>query len=267
MIFRGRPIAPGRARGRVLASRRPLSFLGGVDAKTGRVVDPESDIRGQRLEGRVLAFPRGKGSTVGSYVLFGLAKRDVGPAALVAETAETVVASGAILGKIPMVDGVDTRALETGDIAVVDGLRGTVSVPSVTERPVVTAFLQHRGRILFVRRSRRVGSFRGKWSAISGYLEGTERPIARARREIAEETGLRRVRVLAAGAPIRARAGDKVYRVHPFLFEAPTRRIQLDWENTEAKWLPPSAIAELSTVPRLADALAAVLKQEKSSPD
>jgi len=260
VILRGRPIAPGRGRGRVLVSRSPLSFLGGIDGTTGRVVDTEADIRGRRLKDRVLAFPHGTGSTVGSYVLYGLAKRRVGPSALVAERAETVVATGAILGKIPMVDRVDTMALRTGDVAVVDGTRGTVSVPAVKEIPVATAFLHHRGQILFVRRSRLVGSFRGRWSGISGYIERSENPLTRARREVAEETGVQRARLLATGRPLSARHAQVVYQVHPFLFDAPSRKVRLDWENVEARWLKPGAAASLPTVPRLRDALEAVLQ-------
>ncbi len=264
MILRGRPVSSGRARGRVLATRRPVSFLGAVDPKSGRVLDPRSDIRSESLAGRVLAFPRGAGSTVGSYVLYGLAKRGRGPAALIADRAEAVVAVGAILGEIPMVDGVDTRALESGDLAVVNGNGGTVSVPAVEERAVVTAFLEHRNRILFVRRSRRVGSFRGRWSGISGYLEGSETPIRRARQEITEETGMRRVRLLAAGTPLWGRGGRVAYRIHPFLFAAPSRRVRLDWENVEARWLAPRAATTLPTVPRLGDALAAVLRARRT---
>ena len=259
MILRGRPIAPGRARGRVLASRTPVSFLGGIDARTGRVLDPRSDVCGQRLRGRVFTFPHGKGSTVGSYVLYGLAKRRVGPAAIVAERAEAIVTVGAILGEIPMVDRVDTAALRTGDAAVVDGTHGTVSVPEVRERGVVSAFLWNRGRILFVRRSRRVGSFRGRWSGVSGYLEGSEEPLARARQEIAEETGIRRARLLGAGRPVWARHGDLAFRVHPFLLEVASRAVHLDWENVEARWLPPQSVDALNTVPRLGEVLASAL--------
>jgi len=259
VILRGRPIAPGRGRGRVLVSRSPLSFLGGVDPTTGTIVDPESDVRGTRLAGRILVFPHGRGSTVGSYVLFGLAKRGAGPAALIAERAETVVATGAILGGIPMVDGVDPMGLRTGDVALVDGAQGTISVAAIKEVRVATAFVRHRGRFLFVRRSHRVGSFRGRWSAISGYVEGSEAPVARARREVAEETGIRTARLVRAGRPLSARQGAVVYRIHPFLFDAPSRSVRLDWENVEARWLPAAAAEELHAVPRLGDALAAVL--------
>ncbi len=259
MILRGRPIAPGRASGRVLLSGTPLSFLGGLDRSTGIVRDSRSEARGRRIRGHVLAFPHGTGSTVGSYVLYGLAKRGAGPGAIVVHRAEAIVATGAILADIPTVDRIDLGALADGDAATVDGTRGTVAVPAVEERPVVTAFLEHRGHILALRRSRRVGSFRGRWSGVSGYIERSEPPLVRARREIAEETGIRRARLVARGRPIWARHRNAAYLVHPFLFRVATRRVRLDWENVEARWLSPKAVQTLRTVPRLPEILATVL--------
>ena len=124
----------------------------------------------------------------------------------------------------------------------------------------MTAFLWNRGRVLFLRRSRRVGSFPGRWSGISGYLEGSELPLVRARIEVAEETGIRRARLLAAGRPRWARHGNQAFRVHPFLFGVSSRAVRLDWENVEARWSPPRSVTSLRTVPRLADVLAEVLE-------
>ncbi len=124
-------------------------------------------------------------------------------------------------------------------------------------RDVVTAFLRHGDRILLVRRSTRVGSYRGLWSGISGYLEDPT-PLAQALREIREETGLRRgVHLVRAADPIEVPdpALDTCWIVHPFLFDidAP-ERIRLDWENAELRWTTPREIAELPTVPALAEA-------------
>jgi len=255
----GRAVSPGRGEGQALVSNQPLSFLGGVDRDAGVVVDPASDIHGESLVGRTLAFPHGKGSTVGSYVLYGLAKRNRGPAAIVNERTDAIVATGAILGGIPLVDGIDLSLLRTGDSIVVDGGRGGVSLQGVSERPVVTAFLRNRGRILIVRRSQRVGTFRGSWSGISGYIEGRERPLHRALQEVREETGIARARLVRNGPVIRTRHEAVVFAIHPFLFDVPTRRVTLDWENEEARWVRPNETAGLRTVPRIGDALASVL--------
>jgi len=257
MKIRGRPIAPGKAAGRALVSPAPFSFVGGADPTTGRILDPAAD-RDGRLAGRIFAFPHGKGSTVGSYVIYGLAKRRVGPAAIVNSSAEGIIAVGATLAEIPLVDRVDTACLRTGDRIGVDGGRGIVDLPDVKAIPVVTSVLWNRGRILLVRRSDAVGSFRGRWSAISGFIEGREEPKARAVQEIREETGLRGVRFRGAGRPIFARDRGTIYVVHPFRFDAPTRRIRLDWENVESRWIRPEEIDRFETVPRLKDVVTSV---------
>lgn len=259
MKVRARAVAPGHARGIALVSGAPFSFVGGVDLATGAITDAASGCAGQALKGRVFAFPRGKGSTVGSYVLYGLAKRGIGPAALVNESAEAIVATGAILGNVPMVDRVDLGAFLSGDRILVDADRGTVNLPDVEAKPVVSAFLRNRGRFLVVRRSDRVGSFPGRWSAVSGYVEGKESPRHRALQEIREETGIRAARFLNAAAPLITRHGATAFVVHPFLFDVGSRRVRLDWENVECRWIAPDGLAELETVPRLADVLARLL--------
>jgi len=125
---------------------------------------------------------------------------------------------------------------------------------------VVTAIVRNRGRILIVRRSEKVGTFQGRWSAISGHIEGREDPKHRAVVEVREETGLRRIAFRAAGAPVLARDGATIYVVHPFLFDAPSRRVRLDWENAEHRWIRPDELVRFETVPRLPDVVAAVLE-------
>ncbi len=262
MRLEGRPVSPGRGEGIALVTARPMSFLGGVDQRSGVVTDPASDIRGKSVAHRILAFPHGKGSTVGSYVLFGLAKRGKGPAGIANERTEAIVATGAILGGIPLVDGIDVSILRSGDRVIVDGDAGVVALPDVVERPVVTAFLRNRGRVLIVKRGLKVRTFRGAWSGISGHIEGGEPPLWRARREVLEETGIETARLVARGPVIRTRHRDTVFAIHPFLFDVPRRSVTLDWENVEVRWILPGDLVRLTkTVPRFADVLASVLSR------
>jgi hypothetical protein len=97
-----------------------------VDARTGRVIERGHELEGQSVKDRILVFPRGRGSTVGSYVIYGLARNRVAPRALVNEETEAVVATGAILAGIPCVDGIDLDGIKTGDRLEVDADRGTV---------------------------------------------------------------------------------------------------------------------------------------------
>jgi len=126
---------------------------------------------------------------------------------------------------------------------------------------VVTAFLRHAGEVLLVCRSERVGSYRGRWAAVSGYLE-EQTALAQALREIEEETGIdrSRLRLVAAGEPLAVddEALGRHWVVHPFLFDLAVRPpIRLDWEHSAYRWVRPVALADLPTVPRLADALRA----------
>lgn len=118
--LRGRVIKAGRGEGRALVSSAPIGFLGGVDPDTGVVVEPNHPLQGQSIAGRVLVFPTGKGSTVGSYTILRLARNGVAPAAIVNADSEAIVAVGAIIAAIPMVDQVAISLIRDGDWVVVD---------------------------------------------------------------------------------------------------------------------------------------------------
>jgi hypothetical protein len=124
--LQGRIIRAGRAEGVALVSREAVGFLGGVDPGTGRVVEPGHALEGQCMAGRVLVFPTGKGSTVGSYTLYRMAQAGTAPAAIINSESEAIVAVGAIISEIPMVDLVDIRLIESGDRVCVDGSLVTV---------------------------------------------------------------------------------------------------------------------------------------------
>ncbi len=124
--LKGRVIKEGTAVGRALVSPAPIGFLGGVDPDTGEVVEKGHPLRGERVAGRVLVFPTGKGSTVGSYTLYRLARNGLAPAAIINAEADPVVAVGAIIAAIPMVDQVDITRIHTGDLVEVQD--GTVRV-------------------------------------------------------------------------------------------------------------------------------------------
>jgi len=128
MILKGRRITKGKAKGVALVSKKPLSFLGGVDPNTGEIRDAESDIRGESVRDKILVFPRGKGSTVGSYVIYQLKKNGVAPKAIVVGEAETIVATGAIIAEIPMVDGIDVSRIKSGQIIEVDADKGEIRI-------------------------------------------------------------------------------------------------------------------------------------------
>jgi hypothetical protein len=118
--MQGRIIRAGRAAGQALVSPAPIGFLGGIDPDSGVVVEPNHPLKGQSVAGRVLVFPTGKGSTVGSYTILRLARNGVAPAAMINAESEAIVAVGAIIADIPMVDQVAIALIRDGDWVVVD---------------------------------------------------------------------------------------------------------------------------------------------------
>jgi predicted aconitase with swiveling domain len=255
----GRKISTGRAEGKGLVSTSPISFLGDVDPESGLITDPTSDIHNESVRGRVLAFPFGRGSTVGSYAMYRSMKNRRAPSAIINERAEAVVVTGAVISGIPMIDGIDIGLLRTGDRMVVDAKSALLELPDVSESSAVTSFLQNKGRVLILKRSDRVGTQKGKWAGVSGYLEGDERPEDRAKQEILEETGIENPILLRKGEPILARGDDTVWEIHPFLYEVPTRDVTIDWEHVDYTWISPEEISEYGRVSRLKRVLDSVL--------
>ena len=121
MRLAGRTIFDGKAEGLALVSSMPLSFYGGVNPDTGEVVEKGHELQGKTVKGRVLVFPNGKGSTVGSYVMYRLAKNGVAPCAIINSKCETIVAVGAIISEIPCVDMVDIQKIKPGSKVSVNG--------------------------------------------------------------------------------------------------------------------------------------------------
>ncbi|MFP4117151.1 MAG: DUF126 domain-containing protein [Candidatus Aenigmatarchaeota archaeon] len=128
MKVNGRGVTEGEAEGKVLVSSEPIGFYGAVDIDTGEFIEEGHELEGENISGKILIFPRGKGSTVGSYVLYGLAKNDKAPAAIVNEETETIVATGCILGEIPCVDSpdVDLEDFKNGQKVSVNADKGEV---------------------------------------------------------------------------------------------------------------------------------------------
>jgi len=120
-VLKGRVIKDGKATGQALVSPAPIGFLGGVAPDTGVVIERGHPLEGQSVAGRVLVFPTGKGSTVGSYTLYRLARNGLAPAGIINAESEAIVAVGAIIAEIPMVDHIDISAIRTGDQVTIDG--------------------------------------------------------------------------------------------------------------------------------------------------
>lgn len=130
-IIKCRKISKGIAKGEVIITRESLSFLGGVDPDEGTVIDAKHELNGRKIAGKVLIMPSGKGSTVGSYVIYQMAKNNTAPLAIVAVEAEPIIATGAIMAGIPMVDRPEDdilNFLKDGDLVEVNADSGLLKI-------------------------------------------------------------------------------------------------------------------------------------------
>jgi predicted aconitase with swiveling domain len=133
MRIHGRSISKGAATGEALITTQKISFLGAVDPVTGIIVDKSLDIYGESITNRILIFPGGKGSTVGSYVIYQLKQHGKSPAAMINRSAGTIVAVGAIIAEIPVVDSleidpIDGDLIKNGDEVRVNGTEGYIEL-------------------------------------------------------------------------------------------------------------------------------------------
>jgi uncharacterized protein len=112
--MKGRTIFEGQAKGKILYSSEPISFYGGINPDTGIITEKNHPLEGQSITQKILVFPYGKGSTVGSYALYRLKKNKKAPLAIIMKETEPIVAVGAIISEIPCMDKININQLKTG---------------------------------------------------------------------------------------------------------------------------------------------------------
>jgi len=130
-IIKARGISEGIGKGKVIILKESFGFYGNVDQKTGVIIERGNPLEGVCIKDKVFVFPSGKGSTVGSYVIYALKKNLVAPAAIINLETETIVATGVILAGIPCVDKPEAdifKILKNGDIVEVDGTKGEIRI-------------------------------------------------------------------------------------------------------------------------------------------
>ena len=128
MKLKGRKIYKGTVEAEAIVTRDGISFYGGVDPDTGKIVEVGHELEGQSITGKVLVFPTGKGSTVGSYTMYRMKKNNMAPAAIINEQVDTIVAVGCIISEIPCIDKIDINNIKTGQKVVVNGSEGIIEV-------------------------------------------------------------------------------------------------------------------------------------------
>ena len=126
--MQGRKIFKGKVIGEALVTGDDISFYGGCDPETGEIVEKGHHLEGKSVSGKILVFHSGKGSTVGSYVLYALKKAEKGPLAIVNKIMDPVVAVGCIISEIPAVDQIDIGKIQNGQKIEVDADNGVVTL-------------------------------------------------------------------------------------------------------------------------------------------
>jgi predicted aconitase with swiveling domain len=131
IILKGRPISKGCAEGEALVCRQPIGFNFGIDVGNGIITEYNHELFGKSIKDKILLFPHGKGSTGGSYVVYQLAKNRTGPKAIINLMTETIIAVGAIMGGIPVIDSLEKNpydVISNGDHVKVDADQGLVVI-------------------------------------------------------------------------------------------------------------------------------------------
>ena len=128
MKLTGRKIYKGMVEGEAIVTNEGISFYGGVDPDTGKIVEVGHELEGQSITGKVFVFPTGKGSTVGSYTMYRMKKNNTAPIAIVNKEIDTIIAVGCIISEIPCVDKIDIENIKTGQKLIVNGSAGIVEM-------------------------------------------------------------------------------------------------------------------------------------------
>ena len=130
MKLKGRCIYAGDAQGEALVTSQAISFFGGVDPETGNIVERGHELEGKCISGKVLVFPTGKGSTVGSYTIYRLKQNGHAPLAILNAECETITAVGCIIAEIPCVDQLPIQTIPDGSRVILKDGFIDIDLPS-----------------------------------------------------------------------------------------------------------------------------------------
>ena len=126
MKLNGRVIFPGEVVAEALVTQMKISFYGGVDPESGIILEKGHELEGKCISGKILVFPTGKGSTVGSYTLYRLKLNGKSPAAIINAESDPITAVGCIISEIPCIDQIPIERLQSGNVLKIDSAASNV---------------------------------------------------------------------------------------------------------------------------------------------
>jgi uncharacterized protein len=135
IVLRGRKVVGGKAEGEALVTRDRISGWGGIDPRTGTIIETRHELRGVSFKGKVLVFPGAKGSSGWSSQFHIARLAGTAPAAMLFNEMTAKIALGAVVTHAPSITDFDRDPLtviETGDWVKVDADAGVVEVTKRT---------------------------------------------------------------------------------------------------------------------------------------
>jgi uncharacterized protein len=130
-VLKGRSVVDGVAEAEAIVTSQAISGFGGIDSKTGEVIEVRHELRGQSFKDKILVFPGAKGSSGWASHFQSTRLAGAAPAAMIFKVMTTKMALGAVVTRVPAVTDLDQDPLEiikTGDWVKVDGTNGIVEV-------------------------------------------------------------------------------------------------------------------------------------------
>jgi predicted aconitase with swiveling domain len=137
IVLHGRKVVGGSVQGEALVTRQTISGWGGIDPKTGTIIELRHDLRGKSFKDKILVFPGAKGSS-GWSAFFHMARLNgAAPNGFLFNKMSTKIALGLVVTHAPAVTDFDRDPLtviETGDWVEIDADQGIVKVTKQAER-------------------------------------------------------------------------------------------------------------------------------------
>jgi len=131
ITLHGRKVVGGVTQGEALVTRDRISGWGGIDPRSGSVIETRHELRGVSFAGKVLVFPGAKGSSGWSAMFHMTRLLNSAPAAFLFNEMTTKMALGAVVTHAPAMTDFDRDPLDciqTGDWVHVDADRGVVEI-------------------------------------------------------------------------------------------------------------------------------------------
>ncbi|MCL5410285.1 MAG: NUDIX domain-containing protein [Patescibacteria group bacterium] len=137
---------------------------------------------------------------------------------------------------------------------------GRIDYRNSKEAAVLSIFVMFQGELLLLKRSGRVGNYRGRWNVVAGYFDEIKSVGEKSLEELEEETGIKPSQISKLKAfpyfKLVDKEIDKIFYVFPVLIllnEKPD--VKLDWEHTEYQWIDPIEMNKFNVVYGLQDVL------------